>query len=95
MISFRSQAWRCLRHASAASRSRRRKHHCGGSKLIALGALPARSGEVPQDKRVVAYCKTRLRAWEAQRILAGQGIHNVEILEGGFVASPFETEQGA
>ena len=74
------------------------EHHAGripGSTLIPLGALRARVGEVPKDKRVVAYCKTSLRAWEAQRILAGQGIHNVEILEGGFVAWPFEAEQGA
>ncbi|MBM4428933.1 MAG: rhodanese-like domain-containing protein [Chloroflexi bacterium] len=44
---------------------------------------------------MVAYCKTSLRAWEAARILAGQGQNDVEILEGGFVAWPFETEQGA
>jgi rhodanese-related sulfurtransferase len=66
-----------------------------GSTLIPLGAVRARAAEVPQDKRVIAYCKTSLRAWEAARILEGQGHHNVEILEGGFVAWPFETEQGA
>ncbi len=74
------------------------EHHAGripGSTLIPLGALRARASEVPQDKRVVAYCKTSLRAWEASRILEGQGHHNVEILEGGFVAWPFETEQSA
>lgn len=74
------------------------ENHAGripGSTLIPLGAVRARAGEVPQDKRVIAYCKTSLRAWEAVRILEGQGHHNVELLEGGFVAWPFETEQGA
>lgn len=74
------------------------EHHASripGSTLIPLGALRARAGEVPKDKRVVAYCKTSLRAWEAQRILAGQGYRNVEILEGGLTAWPFETEQSA
>jgi len=74
------------------------EHHAGhipGSTLIPLGALRARAGEVPKDKRVIAYCKIGLRAWEASRILAGQGHHNLEILEGGFAAWPFESEQGA
>jgi NADPH-dependent 2,4-dienoyl-CoA reductase/sulfur reductase-like enzyme/rhodanese-related sulfurtransferase len=73
------------------------ENHAGripGSTLIPLGAVRARAGEIPQDKRVVAYCKTSLRAWEAMCILEGQGHHNVELLEGGFVAWPFETEQG-
>ncbi len=66
-----------------------------GSTLIPLGAVRARSTEIPRDKRVVAYCKTSLRAWEAIRILAGQGYDNVEILDGGFLAWPFESHKGA
>ncbi|NLE46297.1 MAG: FAD-dependent oxidoreductase [Chloroflexi bacterium] len=65
-----------------------------GSTLIPLGALRSRAGEIPRDRRVVAYCKTSLRAWEGVRILAGQGIDNVEILDGGFLAWPYETVHG-
>jgi len=66
-----------------------------GSTLIPLGAVRSRASEIPKDRRVVAYCKTSLRAWEAACILAGQGVDHVEILDGGFLAWPFETETGA
>ena len=65
-----------------------------GSTLIPLGAVRARIGEVPRDRRVVLYCKSSLRAWEACRILAGAGYNNAEILDGGFLAWPFETQSG-
>jgi rhodanese-related sulfurtransferase len=73
------------------------EHQAGalpGSTLIPLGAVRSRANEIPRDKRVVAYCKSSLRAWEASRILAGEGFDNIEILDGGFMAWPFETEQG-
>jgi len=35
-----------------------------------------------------------LRAYEAARVLAGTGHENVEILEGGIVSWPYETEGG-
>jgi len=41
----------------------------------------------------VIYCKSSLRAWEAARILAGLGLDRVEILDGGFMAWPFEAVQ--
>ncbi|MBN1135725.1 MAG: FAD-dependent oxidoreductase [Anaerolineae bacterium] len=65
-----------------------------GSTLIPLGAIRSRLDEIPRDKRVVAYCKTSLRAWEAVCILAGYGYTNVEILDGGFLAWPFDTHHG-
>ena len=34
-------------------------------------------------------------AWEAIRILAGEGYDNVEILDGGFTAWPFDIHHGA
>jgi NADPH-dependent 2,4-dienoyl-CoA reductase/sulfur reductase-like enzyme/rhodanese-related sulfurtransferase len=71
------------------------EHQAGtipGSTLIPLGAVRSRLAEIPRDKRVVAYCKSSLRAWEASRILAGEGFDNVEILDGGFLAWPFETQ---
>lgn len=66
-----------------------------GSTLIPLGAVRNRAGEIPRDKRVVAYCKTSLRAWEAICMLNGLGYDNVEILDGGFTAWPFDVHHGA
>jgi NADPH-dependent 2,4-dienoyl-CoA reductase/sulfur reductase-like enzyme/rhodanese-related sulfurtransferase len=65
-----------------------------GSVLVPLGALAGRAAEVPRDRPVVAYCKTSLRAYEAARILAGLGYDNVEVLEGGVMAWPYELESG-
>jgi NADPH-dependent 2,4-dienoyl-CoA reductase/sulfur reductase-like enzyme/rhodanese-related sulfurtransferase len=72
-----------------------RAGHIRGAKLIPLVELRSRTDEVPKDKRVVIYCKTSLRAWEAYRFLVGRGQQNVELLEGGIAAWPFETEKGA
>ncbi len=58
------------------------------SVLIPLGSVAGRSDEIPRDKRVVIYCKTSLRAYEAVRILDGKGYQNLEILDGGFLAWP-------
>jgi rhodanese-related sulfurtransferase len=73
------------------------EHQAGtipGSTLIPLGALRSRLDEIPRDKRVIAYCKSSLRAWEASRILQGEGYENVEMLDGGIVAWPYEVVQG-
>ena len=73
------------------------EHHAGtipGSTLIPLGAVRGRAAEIPRDKRVVAYCKTSLRAWEAIRILAGKGYDNVELLDGGMSCWPFDSQRG-
>ncbi len=60
-----------------------------GSTLIPLSVLRSRAEEVPREGRVVIYCKTSLRAWEACRILSGFGHDNCEILDGGMLAWPF------
>ncbi len=65
-----------------------------GSTLVPLGAVRSRLDQIPRDRRVVAYCKTSLRAWEAICILAGYGYTNVEILDGGFLAWPFDIHHG-
>ncbi|MGC9317992.1 MAG: FAD-dependent oxidoreductase [Armatimonadota bacterium] len=60
-----------------------------GSTLIPLGELRERAAEVPDDRSVVIYCKTSLRAWEACRILAANGYGNLAILDGGYMAWPY------
>lgn len=64
-----------------------------GSVLIPLGVLRKRIDEVPREGRVVIYCKTSLRAWEATRILQGFGYTNTEVLDGGILAWPFDKEK--
>jgi len=54
-----------------------------GANLIPPGALRPRLEEVPQDRRVVAFCKTSLCAYEASIILRYNGYGNVWVLDGG------------
>ncbi|MDA8217370.1 MAG: rhodanese-like domain-containing protein [Dehalococcoidales bacterium] len=63
-------------------------------KLLPLGNLRERLGELPKDKEIVTYCKISLRGYEAQRILAGQGFTDVKTLDGGLVAWPYEKVSG-
>jgi len=65
-----------------------------GAELIPLGALRQRLDEVPKDRRVVAFCKTSLRAYEASIILRHSGHGNVWVLDGGMAAWPFEKQAG-
>ncbi len=50
------------------------------------GGVPAplagkRLDELPQDKEIVAYCKSSLQAYEAATVPQGGGSHNVTVLE--------------
>lgn len=65
-----------------------------GSMLIPLGTLREHADEVPHEGTAVLYCQTSLRAWEACTILAHRGYDNLEILDGGIMAWPFETVSG-
>ena len=69
--------------------------HIPGARGIPLAALRSRAAEVPRDVRVVMYCASSLRAYEALRALTGLGYANLELLEGGMTAWPFERETGA
>ncbi|MBZ4687881.1 MAG: pyridine nucleotide-disulfide oxidoreductase [Clostridiales bacterium] len=60
---------------------------CGkipGSINIPLNDLRERVNELPQDKKIVVYCKVGLRAYIACRILAQKGFENVYNLSGGY-----------
>ncbi len=65
-----------------------------GEKLIPLGALRTRLGELPEDNsaEIITFCKISLRGYEAARILKGHGYTNVKVLEGGIIAWPFSRE---
>jgi NADPH-dependent 2,4-dienoyl-CoA reductase/sulfur reductase-like enzyme/rhodanese-related sulfurtransferase len=60
------------------------------STLIPLGALRSRLAEVPKDKPIIAFCKVSLRGYEAAKILQGAGFENVQVMDGGVVAWPYE-----
>lgn len=59
-------------------------------KLIPLGRLRQRLGELPQDKEIVPFCKISLRGYEAQKILEGEGYTRVKFMDGGIVCWPFD-----
>lgn len=60
-------------------------------KLIPLGTLRQRLGDLPRDKEIVIFCRVSLRAYEAQRILDGAGFSDVKFMEGGLTAWPYAT----
>ena len=66
-----------------------------GERLIPLGALRNRLGELPEDKNaeIICYCKISLRGYEAARVLEGRGWTNVKVMEGGIMAWPFPREK--
>lgn len=52
---------------------------------IPLPELRKRLGELPKDKLIVVACPLGLRAYEASRILLGEGFEKVRVLEGGLL----------
>lgn len=61
-----------------------------GARLIPLGMLREKAGELPKDREIVAFCKISLRGYEAQRILDAAGFEDVKFLDGGLLAWPYD-----
>ena len=57
--------------------------------------LRGRLEELPRDKKIVAFCKISLRGYEAQTILDGADFKDVQFLDGGIEAWPYEVKSGA
>jgi adenylyltransferase/sulfurtransferase len=53
-----------------------------GAKLIPLGDLPARAGELDKDRPIVVHCKSGGRSQKASEFLAQSGFKNVQNLAG-------------
>lgn len=70
--------------------------HIGGSqvRLLPLGKLRERAGELPRDKEIITYCKVSLRGYEATKILEAAGFNDVKFMDGGVAAWPYETVTG-
>lgn len=60
--------------------------HVPGCRLLPLGELERRCGEVPEEGRVVLMCAAGKRSRRAAELLKARGFGNVEELEGGMQA---------
>jgi len=59
--------------------------HISGAKLIPLGALKQRAGEISRDKPVVTVCRSGARSAQAVVMLQKEGFHNIANLHGGML----------
>jgi len=57
-----------------------------GSRLVPLGELDRRSGELPSGEAVVCICRSGKRSAQAADTLVASGLKNVAVLEGGLLA---------
>jgi adenylyltransferase/sulfurtransferase len=57
-----------------------------GSRLIPLGELPKRAGEVPSAEEIVVHCKSGARSAKAADFLRNAGYQKVWNLKGGILA---------
>jgi len=60
------------------------------AKLLPLRELRARLAGLPKDAEVVTFCRTSVRAYQAQRILDGAGFRTVRFMDGSIAAWPYE-----
>jgi molybdopterin/thiamine biosynthesis adenylyltransferase/rhodanese-related sulfurtransferase len=57
-----------------------------GAVLIPKGDLPGKLAELPQDRPVIAYCKTGIRSAEALALLKNAGFADAKHVQGGVTA---------
>lgn len=69
--------------------------HLPGAKLLPLGELEDRAGEVPKDKPVLVYCHSGRRSAAAASLLAGMGRSDVMNMPGGVMAWKGATAVGS
>ena len=60
------------------------------AELLPLRELRARLSELPKDAEIVIFCRSSVRAYQAQRILDGAGFQNVTFMDGSIAAWPYE-----
>ncbi|UCD45209.1 MAG: FAD-dependent oxidoreductase [Candidatus Bathyarchaeota archaeon] len=51
--------------------------------------LRERLGELPPDEEIVVFCRTSVRAYEAQRLMSHRGFRDVKFLDGSLDAWPY------
>lgn len=67
--------------------------HLPGARLLPLGCLPERCGELPADQEIVVYCKGGLRSAEALRRMKHAGLRRAKYLDGGIGTWPGPVER--
>jgi len=67
-----------------------RAGHIPGARLVPLGELEARSGELEKDKKIVTYCRSGHRSMGAAILLCGLGFEDVYTMDGGMLDWDFE-----
>jgi adenylyltransferase/sulfurtransferase len=65
-----------------------------GARLIPLGELEERLGEIPGDRPVVVYCRTGQRSFDAATLMREAGWADVSNLRGGMIAWARDIEPG-
>ena len=60
-----------------------------GSRLIPLGTLRGRLGELPTDREIILVCSNGIRSYEAALILQEEGFPRVSAMDGGILTWPF------
>ncbi|MCD6052556.1 MAG: ygaP 2 [Verrucomicrobia bacterium] len=60
--------------------------HLACARLIPLGDLEKRLGEIPTDQPLVVVCRSGKRSGQAASLLQGKGFKQVRSLEGGLMA---------
>ena len=71
--------------------------HVPGARLVPLGSLAARAGELSKERPVVTVCRSGARSAQATVLLAKAGFENVANLAGGMLrwrAQQFDVEGG-
>jgi NADPH-dependent 2,4-dienoyl-CoA reductase/sulfur reductase-like enzyme/rhodanese-related sulfurtransferase len=56
---------------------------------IPLSQFRSRFNELPKSSEIVIFCRTSVRAYEAERILRGEGYSDVKFLDGSLDAWPY------
>jgi adenylyltransferase/sulfurtransferase len=64
-----------------------------GARLLPLGQLPARLGEIDPHAAIVTYCHRGVRSMRALEILRGAGFGNVRSLDGGIDSWALEVDR--
>jgi len=68
--------------------------HIPGARLIPLGELEVRNGELEKDKKIVTYCRSGHRSMGAAILLCGSGFKDVYTMDGGMLDWYYEILKG-
>ncbi len=60
------------------------------TRLIPLNKLRSEAESLPRDTPIVTLCGTSIRAYQAQKLLEGEGFTNVRFMDGSIVGWPYD-----